>query len=41
MKNTEFSLDSINVCVSSEQSFRDLMDFVKEFDLELMNVSLS
>ncbi len=41
MKNTEFSLDSINAFISSEQSLNSLLDFVKEFDLEIMNVSLS
>ncbi len=41
MKNTEFSLESVGTFISSEQSLDNLMDLVKELDLELMSVSLS
>ncbi len=41
MKNTEFSLESIGSFVSSGQSLDNLLDLVKDFDLELMDVSLS
>ncbi len=41
MKNTEFSLESICSYISSEQSFSNLMDLVKELDLEVTGVSLS
>ena len=41
MKNTEFTLDALGTFISSDQSFSNLMDLVKELDLEITAVSLS
>ncbi len=41
MKNTEFSLESIGSFISTDQSLDNLLDLVRDFDLELMDVSLS
>ena len=41
MKNTDFSLESLGSFFSSEQSYSDIMDLVKDFDLELTGVSFS
>ncbi len=41
MKNTDFTLESLGSFISSEQSFSDILDLVKDFDLELTGVSLS
>ena len=41
MKNTEFSLESIGSFITTDQSLDNLLDLVRDFDLELMDVSLS
>ncbi len=41
MKNTELSLETIGTFISSDQSFSNIMDLVREFDLEITSVSLS
>lgn len=41
MKNTEFSFESIGSFISTDQSLDNLLDLVRDFDLELMDVSLS
>lgn len=41
MKNTEFSLESIGSFISTDQSLDNLLDLVRDFDLELMDVSRS
>lgn len=39
--NTENTLSRISSMVSSEASYRILMDMINEMDLELMDISLA
>ena len=41
MKNTDYTIENLSSFISSAQSFSDILDLVKEFDLELTGVSLS
>lgn len=41
MKKTEITLDAIGTLISSDQSFCNLLDLVKELDLEVTSVSIS
>ena len=39
MKNTEFSLENICSFISAGQTMENVLDFMKEFDLEVKDVS--
>ena len=39
MKNTDFTLDFISPMISSEESFRELVDMIGDMDLEILGVA--
>ncbi len=41
MKNTDFTLESISSMISSESSFRELMDMISDMDLEILDAKIA
>lgn len=41
MKNTDFTLESISCMISSESSFRELMDMINDMDLEVQDARIA
>lgn len=41
MKNTDFTLESIVSMISSESSFRELMDMISDMELEVQDVRIA
>jgi len=41
MKNTDFTLESLSLMISSESSYRELIDMISDMDLEILGAKVA